>query len=118
MPGYNRPNRYANKRKHKINMKRKYGYGLYEGYRSNIWLHENECKEKCMSPHARNGGYEYWKAYYISGCRRYAKCCTNRAIRAYYRDQIRRLDRDGMEDVSALRGADYEKMYDYVNAIW
>lgn len=113
-----RPNRYANKRKHKINMKRRYGHGLYTSYRSNIWLHERECREECNSPYARNGGYEYWKTYYLSGNRRYAKYCTNRAIRAYYRDQFRRLNSEDMEDVMAMRNSDYEKAYDYDWTIW
>lgn len=120
MPGHNRPNRYANKRKHKIKMKKRYSFGpVYGGHRSNIWLHESECREQHSGqPWARNGGYEYWKAYYLSGERKYAKLCTNRVIRAYYRDQIRKLDQEAMEDIAALRGADYEKMFDYVWTIW
>ena len=112
-------NRHAMMRKHKRRMKKKYGYGLYNGYRTNIRLHEDECRENygdCKN--ARNGGYEYWQSYYLTGPRQYAKNCTNRVIRAIYRDMLNTLDADALEDVQALRGSDYEKMYDYNWTIW
>lgn len=112
-------NRHAMMRKHKRNLKKKYGYGLYSGYRSNTKLHEEWCREKyggCRN--ARNGGYEYWQNYYLTGPRQYAKDCTNRVIRAFYRDLINSLDADSLEDVQALTGSDYEKMYDYNWTIW
>ena len=116
---YPKPNRYANKRRHKLNMKRKYGRGIYTQYRDNIWLHEQECRDHyCDDCNIRNGGYEYWQTYYLSGPRRYAKWCTNRAIRAYYRDQIRKLDEEMLEDLQGLKGADYEKMFDYMWTVW
>jgi len=112
-------NRHAMMRKHKRHLKKKYGYGLYNGYRTNLRLHEDECRQNSKDwPNARNGGYEYWQTYYLTGPRQYAKSCTNRAIRAYYRDILRTLAEDELEDVQALCGSDYEKMYDYDWTIW
>lgn len=112
-------NRHARMRKHKRNLKKKYSHGLYEGYRTNLKLHEDWCRENCGDRcNARNGGYEYWQNYYLTGPRQYAKDCTNRVIRAFYRDLFNKLDGDRLEDVQALTGSDYEKMYDYDYTIW
>lgn len=114
-----RLNRHAMMRKHKRKMKQKYGRGLYEGYRTNLRMHEDWCRENygnCRN--ARNGGYEYWQTYYLTGPRQYAKEQTNGVIRAFYRDLINSLDIEDLEDVQALTGSDYEKMYDYDWTIW
>ena len=114
-----RMNRYAQKRKHKREMKKKFGRGLYTGHRTNLRLHENECREEYSGcPNARNGGYTYWKSYYLTGPRRYAKFCTNRMIRAMYRDMLRRMSEDDMDDICAFTGSDYEKAFDYDWTIW
>lgn len=114
-----RLNRYAEKRRHKMKLKKKYGHGLYEGYRTNLRRHEDECRE-CWGDtrNARNGGYQYWQAYYLTGPRQYAKTCTNRAIRARFRDLLRAMDEEFLEDVIAPHGADYEKEFDYDWCIW
>ena len=39
-------------------------------------------------------------------------------IVSYYRDLLRTLAEDAMEDVQALSGSDYERMYDYDWTIW
>lgn len=112
-------NRYAMMRKHKRKLKKKYGYGLYEGYKTNIRLHEDKCRrENGNSPNARNGGYEYWQSYYLTGPRQYAKKCTNRLIRARYRDLLRTIEEEALDDIQALCGSDYEKMFDYDWTIW
>ena len=111
-------NRYASKRKHKRNLKKSYGRGLYS-YRDNIWLMENEYREKYGDlPNSRNGGYEYWQHCYLSGCRQFAKNSTNRAIRAMYRDMLNTFNEDSLEDVQALKGSDYEKVFDYFWTIY
>ena len=112
-------NRHAQKRKHKRIMKQKYGRGLYTSCRTNLKLHEQECREwneDC--PNARNGGYEYWQLYYLTGPRKYAKSCTNRVIRAMYRDMLNCFDGDCLDDIPALRGSDYEKLFDYNWTVW
>ena len=112
-------NRHAVKSKHKREMKKRYGHGLYTTYRTNTKLHEAECRDKYGDrPNARNGGYEYWKVYYLSGPRKFAKNSTNRVIRCAYRDMLRTLNNEALDDVQALTGADYEKMYDYDWTIW
>jgi hypothetical protein len=60
----------------------------------------------------RNGGYEYWKLWYLSNDRRHCKRTTDRKIRSMYKQIIHRRDLDP-EDVEALRGSDYEKIFDY-----
>ena len=112
-------NRHAQRRKHKRIMKQKYGRGLYTTYRTDLKRHEQECREQygdCKN--AKNGGYEYWRTYYLTGPRRYAKECTNSVIRAMYRNLLNNICEEDLDDIQALRGADYEKMYDYVWTIW
>lgn len=114
-----RINRYALLREHKRQLKKKYGYGLYQGYRENTKLHEAECRERYGDrKNARNGGYEYWQSVYLTGPRQYAKDCTNSAIRAMYRNLLSSADEEALEDIQALTGADYEKIFDYMWTIW
>ena len=100
---------------------------MYTTYRTNLKLHESECRDMFGDwPNSRNGGYEYWQHCYITGPRTYAKSCTNRAIRAMYRDLLRGLDRECDDDarelwgdeIQAMTGSDYEKIYDYDWTIW
>lgn len=112
-------NRYAEKRRHKMKLKKKYGYGLYEGYRTNLRRHEDECRERWGDTrNARNGGYQYWQAYYLTGPRQYAKETTNSVIRAMFRGLLRNLSEDDMDEVPVFKGSDYEKTYDYDWTIW
>lgn len=118
-----RNNRYAAKRKHKRQMKKKYSI-LCDGYATNTHLtrqrHERWMEEewRWWHPDPRNNGYHYWCIYDLSGRRGYGKDRTNRTIRAMYRDLLHDMDDDTMEDLVALRGSDYEKMYDYAYEIW
>lgn len=116
-----RLNRHAAKRRHKRILKQKYGHGLYTGYRTNLKLHEDECRAECgkwPKDRTRNGGYEYWQAYYLTGPRQHAKTCTNRVIRAMFRDMLRNMSEDDMDDIPVFRGSDYEKAYDYMWTVW
>ena len=63
----------------------------------------------------KNGGWEYWGEYFLSGMRQYAKKYSDKRIRQKYRQMIKKMD---PEDVTAPRGADYEKEYDYWWTIW
>jgi len=114
-----RLNRHALMRKHKRNLKKKFGYGLYTGYRTNTRLMEDEYRREYGDRvNSRNGGYNYWKHVYLSGLRSDAKHNTNRAIRAMYRDMLNVLDHDALEDIQIMNGSDYEKIYDYDWYIW
>jgi hypothetical protein len=122
MRKYPKPNRYANKRKHKRLQKKQYARrdGIYS---DNLNMMEQECLDEYerypwRGKNRPNNGYEYWQTMYLSGPRQYAKWCTNRAIRAYYRDQIRKLDEEMLDDLQGLQGADYEKMFDYLWTVW
>ena len=63
----------------------------------------------------RNNGWEYWTEWYMSGRRQYAKKYSDKRIRQKYRQMISNMD---PEDVTTLRGADYEKEYDYAWTVW
>ena len=115
-------NRYAQKRQHKREMKkrymRKYACGVYH----NLKLFEDKLREEGSQDTLwnrkhppRNGGYEYWDEFFYSGKRQYAKKYSDKRIRQKYRQLIKKLDH---EDVTAPRGADYEKEYDYWWTIW
>ena len=112
-----RVNRYANKRKHKRRMKQR--HAMLYGNRTNLDLVRQQCQNDSDSwrwwtkRHSRNGGYEYWRQFYLSGPRRYAKECTNSVIRSRYRDMLRSMTDEDVEDIQALTGSDYEKIFDF-----
>ena len=88
-------------------------------YTTNLKKHEQECRDRNGdSRNTRNGGYEYWQLYYLTGPRKYAKDCTNSVIRAFYRNLLNTHDPDELDDAQALSGSDYEKMFDYNWTIW
>ena len=116
-------NRYDRLRKHKRYLKQRHANSYCR------WnIHEDERRERESAAEdtywsrrhrPRNGGYEYWRNCYLSGCRRYAKDCTNSHIRAKYRQMaLRNMTDEFLEDVVALKGSDYEKEYDYLWTIW
>ena len=112
-------NRHAMLRKHKRKLKQKYGRGPMTAYRTNTRLHEDECRERYGEDrNVRTGGYTYWQTCYLTGPRQFAKRSTNRAIRAMYRDMMNLYAAEDAEEIQALRGADYEKIYDYDYTIW
>lgn len=122
MNSFMRRSLYAQKKHHKRVMKKQYAmkYGDItnirllrdklerdaEEYRDSYWYRKHP---------ARNNGWEYWRQWYISGRRRIAKKYTDKRIRQKYRQMIHRYDPD---DVTAPRGSDYEKEYDYAWTIW
>lgn len=116
-------NRYARKRRHKRELEKKYAkkYAYGSGQYDVQWLREKLRREAqednwWIRKHPpKNNGWEYWRIYYLSGRRGYAKKYSDKRIRQKYRQMIRHLD---LEDVTALRGSDYEKEYDYNWTIW
>lgn len=112
-------NRHERKRKHKRILKKKFGYScLYSGYRTNTKLMEDEYRADDRYNNERNGGYHYWINYALSGPRQYAKDATNGVIRAKYRDLLKTMSEEDMDDIYALNHSDYEKYYDYDWTIW
>lgn len=116
-------NRYAKLRRHKRYLKQRHANAFHR------WnAHEDERKEREYAAEdtywnrkhpTRNGGYEYWSNCYLSGCRKYARYCTNRHIRAKYRQLLAKNTKDEyFADVVAPTGSDYEKEYDYLWSIY
>ena len=117
-------NRYARKRRHKRELEKKfakvyaYGSSQYDVgiLRRRLIAEADEDDSWWREKHPpRNRGWEYWRAYYLSGRRQYAKKYSDKRIRQKYRMMIRQLD---PEDISAPCGADYEKEYDYSWTVW
>ena len=112
-------NRYARKRQHKWELKKRHTKGIYnrittpkfqEMKMRREWDEEEEpFRNRWMD--GRNGGYTYWETCYLSGPRKLAKQETNGKIRSMYRNMIKTKD---LEDIQALSGADYEKEFDYM----
>ncbi len=102
-------NRYANKmihkRKQKDNCRRKWFGGLscssWEDYKAHAWEHNNSL--------------EYWKTYYLSGPRKFARDQTNSALRRKFRDEFAS---DDYENMYAPQCAEYQKFFDYAYSIW
>ena len=84
-------NRYANKKKHKRKMKR------WSGYLNDL------------------DGLPYWKTYYLSGRRGFAKEWTNRRLRSKFREEVAQQD---YENMSAPHCGEYRKHFDYAWTIW
>jgi len=119
-----RMNRYAQKRRHKRELEKKYargyGYGTHREYDVKALRRrlELEAQEDCYwnrKHPPRNNGWEYWKLYDMTGMRQYAKKFSDKRIRQKYRIMIRKMD---PEDAFVPQGADYEKEYDYEYTIW
>ena len=98
----------------------KYSYGVdhnLKEFKDRI-IRENEENKNTLwgrKHPSRNDGWEYWQEWYMTGSRQYAKKYSDKRIRQKYRQLIRNTD---PEDITAPRGADYEKEYDYVWTIW
>lgn len=111
-------NRHAQMRKHKREMKKRFGI-LYCWNSTNTTLAREECeREKEWRGCDRNNGYVYWKTFYLTGCRHMARNLTNRTIRSAFRNMLHNLNEDNIEDVCAMRGSDYTKVVDYNNFIF
>jgi len=108
-------NRYAKKRKHKWELKKRHTKGPYNDICS---PKTDEMKMRAQyeeDPYwkwvdGRNGGYTYWQTCYLSGPRKVAKQGTNRKIRGMYRSLHLLED---PEDIRALKHSEYQKNFDY-----
>ena len=117
-------NRYAQKRQHKRKMQKrymlKYSFGRDHNlteFRDRLIREAEEYADTWWGKKhpPRNEGYEYWDEFFYSGMRQYAKKFSDKRIRQKYRQMIKKMD---PEDVTAPRGADYEKEFDYWWTIW
>ena len=116
----NRINRHAQKRKG-IQIQKKRFCRMVDRYGNPKVVEDDYANEDgwwWTRHHRRNRGFEYWQRCYLSGARRYAKESTNGVIRTKYRNLLRPQNISANDDTVALRGADYEKEYDYLWTIW
>ena len=112
-------NRHQQKRRHKRKLKQK--YAMKWDY-SNVKLFEEKMRDDASEDTLwnrkhpkRNGGFEYWNDYYLSGRRKFAKKCSDGRIRQRFRSMLANMDPD---EIPAYKGADHEKEFDYNWTIW
>ena len=110
-------NRYARKRAHKRALKKRHAMQFSKYYPKVDELKQRkEYEKEVASPRVfgwtdpRNGGYDYWSYFSLSGERSFAKRSTNRRIRARFRTAIANQN---LEDIMAMNGGQYEKEFDY-----
>ncbi len=117
-----RLNRHARKMAHKRFLKKRHAetFGAYDPildedkHRADYFETLETYPDSKYIDH-RNEGYTYWDQFYLSGRRRFAKQETNRRIRRKYRELI---SNEHPDNIPTLRGADYEKEFDYTWTIW
>ena len=115
-------NRHARKRKHKQTMRERYAkkYCLLSGQYDWNTL-EITFKDHIPYKFEHHHPLDYWREYYVSGARRYAKDETNNKIRSDWRaDASRALSLYDIDDdeTYGLRNSDYRKFFDYIWTIW
>ena len=114
-----RLNRHALKRRHKRELEKKFAkkYGCHDvGALRRKMIEDAQEDSYWNRKHpSRNNGWEYWKSFYLTGRRQFAKKFSDKRIRQKYRTMVKKLD---PEDVTVPRRADYEKEYDYSWTIW
>lgn len=101
---------WRSKRRHKLLQKKRH-LKIYGD-----WTNETKFREHHCPRDVRNHGYTYWDVYpNVSERKRFAKRMTNRSIRQYYRERFAAIDPAGdvLDDIQAMRNADYEKYFDY-----
>lgn len=115
-------NRYAMKRIHKRKLEERFAKRYMASpcnvrlLRDRLIREAEESESWWLVKHPpRNKGWEYWQAFDLSGRRGFAKKYSDKRIRQKYRQMIKKMD---LEDVTAPRGADYEKEFDYTWTIW
>ena len=119
-------NRFSRKRLHKRKLEQRFARSYFYGttapgdvrlLRDKLMRDFDEEQDSWwMKKHPpRNHGWEYWKTYYLTGRRQYAKKYSDKRIRQKYRQMISKYD---PEEVTAPKGADYEKEFDYDWTIW
>lgn len=118
-----RLNRHAMKRHHIREQEKRFAksYSYGSGQYDVNWL-RRKLEADAQEDHwwnrkhpKRNGGWEYWHMFDLTGRRQFAKKYSDKRIRQKYRQLIKKRD---PEDVPSLHGADYEKEFDYNWTVW
>ena len=108
-----RLNRYARMQKHKREMKNRFASSWFYGCEAPISWEEFLV---WLESRRKMGDYdydiEYWKTYYLTGPRSYAKQQTARKARRSFNQKVAHVDWDDFFI------DDYEKSFDYAWTIW
>lgn len=115
-----RVNGYQKKRKHKNYLKKKYAKSYFYGNEAHDWnTMVIALKDVERNKHGRHP-LDYWRAFYLSGCRKYAKNTTNRILRQHGREICYDAQYyNDLEDVENLpRNGKYRKHFDYGWTVW
>lgn len=109
-----RVNGYHRKMLHKRAMKDKYVKTWFYGHISGLsW--EEFLKYIRSRDWYSEDDLHYWRTFYLSGCRSYAKYCTARKIRSVTKQAVTKQDYDDILNID--RGM-YRKYFDYDWTIW
>lgn len=109
---------YNEERLHKNKMREHYAQQHYRGTESWNSLRE-KWEDKETPSHYCYHPLDYWKTFYLSGCRDYAKSETSSVLRAQNRKIAHAaLYADDYDDIPMLRNGDYKRYYDYDWCIW
>lgn len=100
-------NRYANKMKHKKEMKKSFLKSPYKFHHIS-W-------DDYVAHAGEYDRLDYWKTCYLSGVRAYASFRTNRKLRAEFRQALANEDFDALY---APQYGNYKKHFDYWWTIW
>lgn len=113
-----RVNRHRKKRIHIDKMKKRYLRNPFMGKANSMsYAQYVSCSEN------RNRDIRYWKHYFISGRRRYAKELTSIALRCQWRRYQHDLSWTDIDELDAFDGCAsahgwYRRHYDYAWEIW
>lgn len=101
-------NHYASKMIHKRKQKNKYRRSYFGGYICASW--------EDYAAHAYEfNDLKYWREWYLSGPRQFARDCTNQKLRSSFREEISKED---YEDMYAPQNGEYRKFFDYAWTVW
>lgn len=113
---------YLRKRAGKRKMKDKYAKTFYYGSGEGSWSYMLSYYRDYEKDKKGHHPLDYWKTFYLSGPRQYAKHATNSLNRAHWRDyskMILGMDPEDLEDLpKATRGNITNKTFDYDWTVW
>ena len=122
--------RYHRQRKHKQRVKdhfaSQYRYGAYTGMTYPEFcasLTDEELEYSYGPVRPIPNAIQYWRVFYLTGPRQYAKDATNSVIRAHWREKLNdfyRLDEEDWDDFDPEmeQHNGYQKHFDYAWTIW
>lgn len=122
--------RYHGKCRHKDEIKNRFAkrwyYGTYSGMNYPEYcasLTEDELNYSYGPVRHIPSALQYWRTFYLTGPRQYAKNVTNSVIRRHWREKINsfyRLDEEDWDDFDPEmeQHNGYQKHFDYAWTIW